>query len=55
VRQAVRKAVAERFLLQDDADRMIAEVEQGDVLRQAGAASPAATARTAALCGASGH
>jgi methyl coenzyme M reductase subunit C len=55
VRQAVRKAVAERFLLQDDAERMIAEVDQSDVLRGGGAVSPAAIARAAALCGGSAN
>jgi methyl coenzyme M reductase subunit C len=55
VRQAVRKAVAERFLLQDDAERMIAEVDQSDVLRGGGAVSPAAIARAAALCGRSAN
>jgi hypothetical protein len=51
VRQAAETAVGERFLLRDDADRMIREAGQSTVLPPAAASTPENRARGLALCG----
>jgi hypothetical protein len=53
VRQAADKAVTERFLLRDDADRLIAEAERSQVLPTRASSSGPASARAGALCTAS--
>jgi hypothetical protein len=45
VRAAAARQVRDRFLLQEDADRLIAEAEASDVLKTAGSATSAAAAR----------
>jgi hypothetical protein len=50
VRQAADRAVTERFLLRDDAERLIAEAERSQVLPTRASSSAGASARAAALC-----
>ena len=45
VRAASARQVRDRFLLQEDADKLIAEAEASDVLRPAGSANASASAR----------
>ncbi|MCC7042701.1 MAG: hypothetical protein IT183_02495 [Acidobacteria bacterium] len=51
VRKAADAAVRERFLLRDDADRMIREAEQSNVLPAAASSSPVNRARASERCG----
>jgi hypothetical protein len=55
VRRAAVRAVAERFLLQDDADRIIAEAERSQVLPVLASSPATARERAVSLCAATAN